>query len=100
MNEYEKIKLALFAIEYNAYIIQSCNDELKYIPNLDEFTQKRVEGRQELLAGCVRKLQAVMEDLGETINAMDAATAVDSELMKIPYAIVYGRKTAEDYENE
>lgn len=97
MNNYEKIMLALFAIQHNAYIIQSLNDEVAaYIK--DEFSLKRAEGRDKVLADCLLKLQDVMEELGECVNAMDAVTGLDTHLMEVPYDIVYGRKTANDYD--
>lgn len=97
MNNYEKIMLALFAIQHNAYIIQSCNDTALHLAK-DDLALRCAFGRDELLAACISKLQDVMEDLGEYVNAMDAMTGVDTKLMEVPYAIVYGRKTPEDYD--
>lgn len=97
MKNYEKIMLALFAIQHNAYVIQSINDDkIAYIK--DEFSLKRAEGRDKILADCLLKLRDVMEELGECVNAMDAVTGIDARLMDVPYNIVYGRKTADDYE--
>lgn len=99
MNNYEKIMLALFAIQHNAYIIQSCNDELLMSSaGKENFIRLRCEGRNTTLGECLPKLAEVMEILGELVNAMDATMGVDAKLTKIPYDIVCRRKTPEDYE--
>lgn len=101
MNNYEKIKLALFAIDHNAYAIQSTNENLiAILDGKDDGFCKKCENRLYLLGKCLPKLAEVMEELGEIVNCMDAVSGLDAHLMKIPYDIIYGRMDADDYETE
>lgn len=97
MTNYEKIKLALFAIEHNAYIFQQIlNDEL-HDPCESEFINDMRNKRKESYDKILSMLEEVMEYSGNVLSDCDAYTPYDLKLLDVPYDIVYGRKVADDY---
>lgn len=92
--------LALFAIQRNAYIIQQVIDQASAIKSPNKLITAITERNDRALDNAVQRLAVVMDELGECVNDMQCMNALDGKLMEIPYDIIYGRKTPEDYRND
>lgn len=102
LDSLSKILIATGQINYMAASIDSVNEQIKMIPDKQEFHAGGIKERDELLAEVVTKLGAIMEDMGNLINGQDCICHIDERVSKVPFEIIiHGMDdTEKDYETE
>lgn len=105
MNEYELICLALEEVRKQAYNLQRMKDTLEWAmgrkegQQSDECLQNLIKESGEVLRETLANLRdTVLENIAEYNNGIDNVSGVDVALAKVPFALIYERKTDKDFE--
>lgn len=105
MNEYELICLALEEVRKQAYNLQQMKDTLEWAverrkdQKIAELHQELIKEAGEVLKETLTNLRdQVLEGIAEYNNGVDNVSGVDVALAKVPFALIYERKTDKDFE--
>lgn len=72
-----KIMMATGAINYMACALNDVNEQMKFIPDKEGYHKPGIEAKDQLLAEVVVDLTAIMNKLGDIINAHDCSCPID-----------------------
>lgn len=107
MSDFELINLTLDQIRRIAGIIEQVRVEQWHL--LKAQGEESISGKimkdcydknEAALKKCRLALRNVLEDIAEYQNAGDMVSAVDAALSKVPFDLIYKRKSEEDFEKE
>lgn len=107
MSDFELINLTLDQIRRIAGIIEQVRVEQWHL--LKAQGEESISGKimkdcydknEAALKKCRLALRNVLEDIAEYQNAGDMVSAVDAALSKVPFDLIYERKSEEDFEKE
>lgn len=107
MSDFELINLTLDQIRRIAGIIEQVRVEQWHL--LKAQGEESISGKimkdcydknEAALKKCRLTLRNVLEDIAEYQNAGDMVSAVDAALSKVPFDLIYERKSEEDFEKE
>jgi hypothetical protein len=72
-----KIMMATGAINYMACALNDVNEQMKFVPDKDGYHLPGIQAKDQLLADTVTALAAIMEKLGNMMNAHDCICPID-----------------------
>lgn len=107
MSDFELINLTLDQIRRIAGIIEQVRVEQWHL--LKAQGEESISGKiikdcydknEAALKKCRLALRNVLKDIAEYQNAGDMVSAVDAALSKVPFDLIYERKSEEDFEKE
>ena len=107
MSDYELINLTLDQIRRIAGVIELVRIEQWHL--LKANGERNISGKiikdcheknKAALKKCRLSLRNILEDIAEYQNAGDMVSAVDAALSKVPFDLIYERKSEEDFEKE
>lgn len=94
---FSKILIATGQINYMASLINSVNEQIKFVPDKEGYHKEGIKSRDDLLNEVVIKLAAIMEEMGNCINEHDCLCTIDERVAKVPFEIIiHGMDNVED----
>lgn len=101
LDSLSKILVATGQINYMAASIDSVNEQIKFIPDKEGFHKDGIKARDEILRDVTSDLAAIMQKMGNLINAQDCICAVDMRVAKVPFEILIEKmdECENDYES-
>lgn len=107
MSDFELINLTLDQIRRIAGIIEQVRVEQWHLLKAQggesisgKIMKDCYDKNEAALKKCRLALRNVLEDIAEYQNAGDMVSAVDAALSKVPFDLIYERKSEEDFEKE
>lgn len=72
-----KIMMATGAINYMACALNDVNEQMKFVPDKDGYHLPGIQAKDQLLADTATALAAIMNKLGDMMNAHDCLCPID-----------------------